>query len=290
MLNPDTNSTCDRGNDGPSPAPFVSTENLSDPAIRDLLSETVSNVARNSQVDAAYAACRAIGGGQGFFRNWKEKLDELLLPTYRLLCEVHNDPGQIARIAAESDIEPTKAARRNPALICMTIGARPTNTDQRKLCSDWSMLLRSALAESTPVEGFVAFVERTSIRDCKAAIAKQKRAAKLAAGLPSVEPRSSSPAVAEPDHAREEGSPRLELRLHGVDGTTGETVELPASIHGTVMDALTTPGSQIERLERLAASLQALARELTLGTGTGDPRPDGGEPEVDEATAEASDV
>lgn len=289
MLDPNANLLCEGGDDSPSPTPFVPNEKLHDHATSDPLSGTARPMEPISPIDVAYAACLAVGEGRGFFRNWKEKLNELMLPTYRLFREVHDNPSQIARIACLSGIEPTKAARRNPALICLTIGAQPTTTDQRKLCSDWSTLLRCALAENTPVDKFIDFVERTSIRECKAIIGKQQRAARIAAGLTPRKPHVASLAAAEHNSAWAGGSPRLELRLHGADGTAGETVDLPASIHAAVLDALTSPGSQPERLKRIIESLQALAGEWAAGVPVTDSQPEAGEPASVEVITEAAD-
>lgn len=254
----------DQGPENPQPAAFVSTEKSLDRAESTRSAEAENALEAVSPIDAAFAACRAVGGGDGVFGHaWTDRLHEVVQPGYSLLCLTHDQPAELARLAVLAELRFTAATKKNPALFCIKLAARPKSTDQDKICSDWSALLRCALEENIPPDGFIPWVGTTTIAACKKAVAEQQRTAKLAAGLKPRKPRVADPAAAEDHSVGAEGRPRLELRLFGTDGTAGEMVELPASIHAAVLDAMTSPAPQIERLERLAASLQVLVSELT---------------------------
>lgn len=201
-----------------------------------------------SPIDAAFNACRAVGGGDGAFGNaWTERLIEVVQPSYRLLCLTHDKPAELAKLARLAEIRFTAATEKNPGLLCVKLAARPKNSDQDRLCSEWSTLLSCALAKNIAPDGFIAWVGTTTIRGCKAIIAREKADARAEAGQA---PRKRS--RAQPDGGRADEVP----------GATGEGDAMLASIQMAVLEALTAPGSEAERRERVIASLRSFADSL----------------------------
>ena len=214
-------------------------------------------------INEAYAACRAVGGDDGFFGDsWKRRVNELLLPSYGLLLLTHDKPAQLARVARLGGIKTTRATEKNPALIAIKLGARPGDTHEEKLCSDWSTVLRCAQAQQIAVEAFLGWVANTTVAECKREVAAQRRAAKLAAGAA---PRARAGAPASENlSSSDSGAPRLVLRLLGADGPAEEAVELPEVVYPTLLAALTEPGARSVLVERLGKSLLLLADELRM--------------------------
>ncbi|MET7244398.1 hypothetical protein ABZT49_13590 [Methylobacterium sp. EM32] len=246
-------------NSNRAPDLLVLNENLVDRPLTAPTDEHSTIVAINE----ACAACQAIGGDDGFFGDsWKRRVNELLLPSYGLHLLIHNDPDQIVRVAREGSIKTTKATEKNSALIAIKLAARPDDTHEEKLCSDWATVLLFAQSEQITVEGFPAWVENVTVAECKREVAAQRRAAKLAAGTA---PRARAEAPAsEGLGSSDSEAPRLELRLLGADGPAEEAVELPEVVYPTLLAALTEPGARSVLVERLWRSLLLLADELRM--------------------------
>lgn len=248
MLNPNANSPPDHGADEPPPPTYGPTEKSFDCAEPTQPIEAKDAPGAASPIDEAFDACRAVGGGEGAFGNaWTERLTELVQPAYRLLGLTHDKPAELARLACLANIRFTEATKKNPALLCVKLAARPKDTDQDKVCSEWSTLLRCALAQNISPNSFIAWVGTTTVRDCKAAIARENAAARAAAGQA---PRKRG-------RAQLEGAP-----ADGGAPATGELGDMLTSIQTAVLDALTAPGSEAERRERVVASLRSLADSL----------------------------
>lgn len=202
-------------------------------------------------IDAAYDACRAVGGGLGLSGNrWMERLLEVVQPGYWLFYLTHDKPAELARLARLAAIRFTAATEKNPALLCVKLAARPKDADQDRLCSEWSTLLRCALAQNIAPDDFVAWVKTTTVRECKAMIARENAAARAKSGLPQ---RKRS-------RAQPDGTP-----VDGVAAATGDLGDMLTLIQTAVLDALTAPGSDAERRERAAASLRSFADSLASG-------------------------
>lgn len=289
MLDAYTNLLLDGGDDGPPPEPFVLNESPIFHTDPHPLPTPVSDADVASSVDAAFAACRAVGDGKGSFGGWKARKIEVLAPGYDLFTLVHDNLSQLARVAREAGIYMTKAKEKNPALVCIQLGARPEDTDQEKLCSDWSTILRCALAEKVPVDGFIAWVGTTTVRACKSAVAEQQRAAKIEAGTPPRKQAKASSAKAVSDPARASGTPRLELHLQGTNRLPDGVVELPPAALAALFEALTDPEYRDEFLERMPSALHDLAVELaTKGRAEMEQAPMN-EPDASLTTMEAAD-
>lgn len=259
MLDPNTNPPLDHEADEPPPPVYGPTEKPLDDTASAQPTQAEDAHPSLTPIDAAYAACRAVGGGLGLSGNrWMERLLEVVQPGYWLLCLTHDKPAELARLARLAAIRFTAATEKNPALLCVKLAAQPKDTDQDRLCSEWSALLRCALAQNISPDGFIAWVGTTTVRDCKAAIARENAAARAKAGQA---PRKRS-------RAQLEGAP-----ADGVVAATGELGDMLTSIQTAVLDALTAPGSEAERRERVIASLRDFADSLAsggmIGAGSG---------------------
>lgn len=251
-----SNQTSDR-----APAFLVPNENLVDCPPSDPADEHSTFAA----INGAFAACRAVGGNDGFFSDsWKRRVNELLLPSYGLHLLIHDDPDQIARVARLGGIKTTKATEKNSALIAIKVAARPDDTHEEKLCSDWATVLLCAQAEQIAVEEFPSWVPNIKVGDCKKEVAKQRRAARAAAGAPPRKRAGAGAPGTDVAGSRANDMPRLELRLHGVDGPAEEALELPEDLYPTLLAALTMPGTRSEVVRVLGESLLVLAKELQL--------------------------
>lgn len=248
MLKSPADPPLDQGPEYPQPAAFGSAEKSLDPAEPPRAAETEDAPMAVSPIDAAFAACRAVGGGHGVFGNpWMDRLHQVVRPAYGLLCLTHDKPDELARLAYRAKVRFTAATEKNLALLCVKLAARPKDTDQDKVCSEWSALLRCALAQNISADGFIAWVGTTTVGECKATIAREKAAARAQAGQP----------------PRKRGRARLdEARADGTLGSAAELSDVLASIQTAVLDALTAPGSETERRERVIASLRGFADSL----------------------------
>lgn len=189
------------------------------------------------QIKSACAECRAFGGGEGFFgRKFEDRVLHLLLPAYKGLVLVADDPDRLTVAVRHSGLKTTKATLKNPALIFVKMGARPRDTAQDKLCSSWAEILNEAHAEPVAVEDFVAWV-------------KQRK-----------ERRSTADKSPEPKGTQD--PPQLKLRLTGADGPIDQILELPLAVHAALAEALKAPGPRSERVQLVANSLLAFAGEL----------------------------
>lgn len=192
------------------------------------------------EIKAACAECQAYGNGEGFFGNqWNDRVVGVLLPSYKLLTLVADDPDRLGIAMSQSGVKTTKATLKNPSLICINIAAQPHDTAQRKLCSGWAQILNEARASNVSVERFVAWVGERSERR---------------------QPCSSENKSAEPKSTQDPN--QLKLCLIGADGPIDEILVLSPATHAALTDALTAPGPRSERVQLVATSLQALADEL----------------------------
>lgn len=243
--------------DDPSPGSsvFLPSENFSAADTPD-----VGRLVTFEDIKAACAECKAYGGGEGFFgRQWNDRLVNLLLPSYKTLRLVGDDPHLLAYLISQSGVDATKRTRKNPALVCVKITARPRDTAQMKLCSTWAVILNEADAANISVEGFAEWVKTKFER----------------------RPRS------EKTEKRAEAS-RTEETSQSKLGA--ETLSLLASIHSEVRDVVKMPGSDIERLQWVIASLQARLDDLkAIQEGPNASLPLQTEAEVSPATSEVAD-
>lgn len=192
------------------------------------------------QIKNACAECKAYGGGEGFFgRKFDDRVLRLLLPAYKGLVLVADDPDRLAVAVRHSDLKTTKATLKNPALIFVKMGARPQDTAQDKLCSSWAEILNEARTAKVSVEGFVAWVKERSARRERPGTA-DKRAAPMGT----------------------QDANQLKLRLTGADGPIDEILVLPPAVYSALTEAMTAPVPRSERVQRLADSLHAFASEL----------------------------
>lgn len=251
MLKPHAEPPLEQEAEDPPPLAFGPTEKSLDRTAPTQPADADDASPAATPIDAAYAACRAVGGGHGAFGNaWTERLHEIVHPSYGLLRLTHDQPAELARLARLAEIPITAATEKNPALFCVKLAARPKDTDQNKICSEWSTLLRCALAQNISSDGFIAWVRTTSIRECKATIARENVAARAKAGQP---PQKRG-------RAQLEGAP-----VEGIATAAGKLSDLMTSIETAVLEALTAPGSEAERRERVIASLRDFADSLASG-------------------------
>ncbi|TXM94968.1 hypothetical protein [Methylobacterium sp. WL116] len=253
--------------EGDPPVPpevFLSPENISQ-----AIPFNNNRQATIEEIKTACAECQAYNGGEGFFaRQWDDRVWELLVPSYKLLCLVGNDAVRLGIAISQSGLKTTKATLKNEALICVNITAQPHDTAQRKLCSSWAQILNEARSVPVSVEGFAVWVKTRS---------KQQ---------------SSSPAArkcTEPSGTA--STNQLKLRLTGSDGPVDEILALPPLVHAELLDVLTTPCPQSERVQRVAKSLMALADQLKAAEERATvPSPLASEPDASLASPEVADV
>jgi len=227
-----------------------------------------SRPATIEEIKAACAECQAYGGGDGFFgRQWDDRLMGLLLPSYKLLKLVADDSDRLGIAISQSGVKTTRATCKNQALICINIAAQPSDTAQRKLCSGWAQILNEARTANVPIEGFVAWVKGRN----------EHRQTSSLANKP-----AKSKGLQDPN--------QLQLRLTGADGPIDEVLPLPPAAHATLLDALTAPGSQSERVQRLGHSLLMLADELALTAAVVPTSPSEVDAEINNAVTETADV
>ncbi|TXM97126.1 hypothetical protein FV242_32340 [Methylobacterium sp. WL64] len=218
------------------------------------------------QIKNACAECKAYGGGEGFFgRKFDDRVLRLLLPGYKGLLLVADDPDRLAVVVRHSEVKTTKATLKNPALIFVKMGAKPHGTAQDKLCSNWADILNKARAERISVEEFVPWVMKRDALRQRLGVANKR-----------------------PKPTTTQDLNQLQLRLTGADGPIDEILQLPPAVHATLLDALKKPGLQSERVQRLGRSLLTLADELKLVEGESSSSPD--QVKAHEATAEVVDV
>lgn len=251
MLNPNANPPLDHGTEDPPPAAFGSSEKSLDHTSPTQPTDAKNALVTVSPIDEAFTACRAVGGGGGAFDNaWMGRLHEVVEPSNRLFHLTHDKPAELARLAHLAEIRFTAATEKNPALLCIKLAARPKDTDQDKVCSEWSTLLRCALAQNISPDDFIDWVGTTTVRECKAIIARENAAARAKSGQPQ---RKRS-------RAQPDGTP-----VDGVAAPNGDLGDMLTLIQTAVLDALTAPGSDAERRERAAASLRSFADSLASG-------------------------
>lgn len=184
-----------------------------------------------------------------------------------MLCLVGNDPLRLGVATAQAELKTTKATEKNPPLICLYITAQPRDTTQRKLCSGWAQILNEARALPVPVDSFAEWVKT-----------RDKKRAPSGAAIKCTEPSGTA------------GANQLKLRLTGADGSATEILALPPLVHGELLDVLTTPCPQSERVQRLAKSLLVLADELKMAEeGTMGQSPSASQPDASLTTMEAVD-
>ncbi|GAB6843691.1 hypothetical protein HNR00_001217 [Methylorubrum rhodinum] len=190
------------------------------------------------EIKAACEECAAYNNGEGFFGNqWADRVLGLMLPSYKLLTLVGNDPELLDIAIKRSEVETTAATRKNPALVILKIAARPTDTAERKLCSGWAKILNEALTSKIPVEQFVEWTKEPK------------------------EPGSKE--TNKRDGQKKEVKPnQLTLRLSGTEKRVEEIFPLPVAMYPTLVAALTTSGPQSERVLRLGQSFLRLAKDL----------------------------
>jgi hypothetical protein len=244
MLSPNATPPLDQGAEDPPLGTFVPTEKSPDHAGPTQSANAEDAPPAVSAIAAAFAACRAVGGGDGVFGNaWMDRLIEVVQPAYDLLWLTHNKPPELARLARMAEIPFTKATEKNVPLLCVKLAARPKekDTDHHKLCSDWSTLLSCALAQNILPDEFIAWVGTTTVRKCKATIAREKAAARTEAGqLPRKRNQTQFDAA----------------RAGGALGSAAELSDVLTKIQTAVLEELTAPGTGAERHERVAATLQ----------------------------------
>lgn len=265
----DNNAHASRGstNDPPLSSAFVSNESVGALVAAKLPGQSELL----TKIDEAFAAAKAVGGGEGIFAGgWTTRKNEVLFPSYQLLLLIHNDPGQLARAARESGRRLTKTAEKNPALVCIQLAARPHHTDENKLCSDWSAVLRCAFIENVSVDEFIAWVGRTTVGACKQIVAEQQRIAREEAGIPPRKRVGATSTTQQCSRPYVNGESQLKLHLDGSEGPVSEVIKLQEAAHTALLDALTCSGSPAERRRQMAASLRVLADELVRGDPTDD--------------------
>ncbi|ESZ78670.1 hypothetical protein [Mesorhizobium sp. L103C105A0] len=220
-------------------------------------------------------SCLAADAHQVFFGTWPQKLS-CLTPAYELYLRMIDGGEEAVEAVLDHpmvlSIKPRTSSKK-PALLAVRIVTRPDHPDDHKTASDYSAMLQCAEKDGVSASRFLDWATRATLRGCRKALSKMRRANKSAAEEDVADAASEN----SEEHQKSLGATEIEgpgaigsvapacLRLVVTDGDEKQEVHFPLM-----------PGIVDELQEFFDASPRASPVEFLLGIAARLDRPQPG--------------